>query len=540
MTEPVRAASSRRRERRVSLRRRLAAAFLATALVFVVGGGVVAWSYARQVDARGRVLQRLDPAGIQLHDYFIGLLDQETGVRGYAITTDPQFLGPYETGVVEQANSAKQLHTLLRGEPAARARFAELEAASRAWQAASGDPLINAVRSRGTGAVTAADLSRGKTLFDVVRTNYGAALTALSDARRAAVHRIDSSQRQVILSLSVVAFAVLWCAWALWYGLRRLVLEPVERLAEATRVVTAGDTSVAIHPEGPAEIVELAADVEAMRARIVEDLDFTESARARIEQQATDLSRSNAELEQFAYVASHDLQEPLRKVASFCQLLEQRYGDEIDERGKQYIGFAVDGAKRMQALILDLLEFSRVGRTTERLVPVSLEHAADRALLNLSSTIEERHASVRIGPLPTIDGDESLLVALFQNLVGNGVKFNDSTAPVVTLTAVEVDEGWEIACRDNGIGIQPEYADRVFAIFQRLHGRDAYDGTGIGLALCRKIVEYHGGRIWVDPDATAGATIRFILPTHAPRRGADPLVPPTLPIQEAATSGGAP
>ena len=539
MTEPVRAASTRVRARRVSLRRRLAAAFLATALVFLVGGGVVAWSYARQVDARNRVLNRVDPGGFELHDYYTALVDQETGVRGYAITGETRFLSPYETGVVDQENSAKQLRSLLADEPVARQQFAELEVAAKAWQDASGDPLISAVRNAGTGSVTTADLTHSETLFDIVRTKYASTLAALAAARRAAIDRINDSTRQVVISLSVLAFSVLLCAWVLWYGLRRLVLEPIERLAETTRVVTAGDTSAVIHREGPAEMVELATDVEAMRARIVEDLRFAESARDRIERQATDLARSNAELEQFAYVASHDLQEPLRKVASFCQLLEQRYGDEIDDRGKQYIGFAVDGAKRMQALILDLLAFSRVGHNTERLVPVPLDRAASHALLNLASAIEERHADVHIEPLPTVDGDESSLIALFQNLIGNAIKFNVSSTPAVTVSAREVDHGWEIACADNGIGIQPEYADRVFVIFQRLHGREAYDGTGIGLALCRKIVEYHGGRIWVDPDAVVGATIRFTLPSEAPIRDVEPVAPPAAPITESTVPGGA-
>jgi hypothetical protein len=229
-----------------------------------------------------------------------------------------------------------------------------------------------------------------------------------------------------------------------------------------------------------------------------------------------ELERSNAELEQFAYVASHDLQEPLRKITSFCQLIEQRYGDQLDERGKQYIDFAVDGAKRMQQLILDLLAFSRVGRTTAGFAPVDLGAAARTAARDLDETIRERGAVVEIGDLPTTLGDASLLTALFQNLISNAIKFNQSPVPTVSITARPVNGGSELACADNGIGIEPQHAARVFMIFQRLHGRDVYDGTGIGLALSQKIVTYHGGSIWIDPDVTTGTTVRWTLPTTPP------------------------
>ncbi len=215
-------------------------------------------------------------------------------------------------------------------------------------------------------------------------------------------------------------------------------------------------------------------------------------------------------------MASHDLQEPLRKVTSFCQLLEQRYGDQLDERGQQYLDFAVDGAKRMQQLILDLLAFSRVGRTTASFVPVALDTALEDALTNLEHQVTERHALVEHGSLPTVPGDRTLLTALFQNLISNAIKFNDAAVPTVEFNARQTTDGWELACADNGIGIEPQHAARVFMIFQRLHGRDEYEGTGIGLALCQKIVTYHGGTIWIDDDVATGTTIRWTLPTDHP------------------------
>ena len=238
--------------------------------------------------------------------------------------------------------------------------------------------------------------------------------------------------------------------------------------------------------------------------------------------EAVELRRSNAELEQFAYVASHDLQEPLRKVASFCQLLEKRYGSVLDERGIEYIGFAVDGAKRMQVLINDLLTFSRVGRLTVTHATVDLDTTLDTALGNLAAAIEESGAQIkrRDGPLPQVIGDATLMTMLWQNLIGNAVKFRrEDRAPQVIIDCErgtgDHDGYWMFSVTDNGIGIAPEFAEKVFVIFQRLHGRDAYTGTGIGLALCKKIVELHGGSIGIDTSDNSGTRFWFTLPMTA-------------------------
>ncbi|HET6876679.1 MAG TPA: ATP-binding protein, partial [Jatrophihabitans sp.] len=234
-----------------------------------------------------------------------------------------------------------------------------------------------------------------------------------------------------------------------------------------------------------------------------------------LRESSEELSRSNADLQQFAYVASHDLSEPLRKVANFCQLLERQYGEQLDDRARQYIHFAVDGAKRMQVLITDLLSLSRVGRTTESFEPVDLDRALDQALANLSDRIEAAGARVdRPGSLPTVSGDFSLLTSLLENLVGNAVKYRrEDVAPVVRIEVARDGAQWTFAVSDNGIGIDPQYSERIFAVFQRLHLRDQYGGTGIGLALCRRIVEFHGGHIWLDPvESAAGAIFRFTLP----------------------------
>ncbi|MFI7109430.1 ATP-binding protein [Nonomuraea sp. NPDC050227] len=305
----------------------------------------------------------------------------------------------------------------------------------------------------------------------------------------------------------IVLFAVLLAGGAgLAFVIRYAVLKPIDQLTEQVRTVAAGDFDHRLGVDRPAELSELSSHVDSMRRRIV-------SAWRGAADQADELRRSNGELEQFAYVASHDLQEPLRKVASFTQMLEQRYGPQLDDRARQYIHYAVDGAKRMQLLINDLLDFSRVGRVSGERVPTDPGQALDRALENLSATIEDTGATVTRDDLPVVEGNRMQLTQLFQNLVENAIKFRSEDPPRVRLTAERKGDMWEFSCSDNGIGVDPKYADRIFLIFQRLHPRDVYPGTGIGLALCRKIVEYHGGQLWLDAEpADQGTTFRWTLP----------------------------
>jgi light-regulated signal transduction histidine kinase (bacteriophytochrome) len=244
---------------------------------------------------------------------------------------------------------------------------------------------------------------------------------------------------------------------------------------------------------------------------IQEDRALTQTSQA-LERSVVELTRSNADLQQFAYVASHDLQEPLRMVASYTQLLAKRYKGKLDADADEFITFAVEGATRMQQLIKDLLAYSRV--TTQRAPsePTECAPALVIALNNLHMAIEKEQAVVTYDPLPTIVADDTQLTQLFQNLIGNAIKFRGDQPPRVHLSAIRKDHEWVFAVRDNGIGIDPQYADRVFVIFQRLHTPADYPGTGIGLALCKKIVERHGGRIWVDSSPGQGATFYFTFP----------------------------
>ena len=229
-----------------------------------------------------------------------------------------------------------------------------------------------------------------------------------------------------------------------------------------------------------------------------------------------DLKRSNAELEQFAYVASHDLQQPLRMVASYVELLGQRYKGRLDERADKYIAYASGGAIRMHRLVNDLLALSRVGTRAAPSAPVSLDRAVALVRDNLTVAIEQSGAVVEVEQLPVVSGDETQLVQLFQNLFDNAIKFRGAAAPRISVTCRDAGTEWEFAVRDNGIGIDPKHAERVFGVFKRLHTAQEYPGTGIGLALCRKIVERHGGRIWVEPAEGGGSVFRFTLPKQPP------------------------
>jgi PAS domain S-box-containing protein len=242
------------------------------------------------------------------------------------------------------------------------------------------------------------------------------------------------------------------------------------------------------------------------------DITARKEAEDALDNLAQDLARSNAELEQFAYVVSHDLQEPLRMVASYVDLISERYAGELDEKAKEFMSYAVDGAHRMQQMINDLLSYSRVSTRGKPFVGVDCNEVLDRALSNLQVRIEKTGAEVTWGDLPTVAGDESQLCQVLQNLIANAIKFRGEETPRVHVDAEKQGENWEFSVRDNGIGIDPDDAERIFVIFRRLHDRDEYAGTGIGLAICKKIVERHGGQIWVESQPGEGATFYFTLP----------------------------
>ena len=251
----------------------------------------------------------------------------------------------------------------------------------------------------------------------------------------------------------------------------------------------------------------------AQNTQLQQEIAVREKAEAVLAERSCELARSNAELEQMAYVASHDLQEPLRMVTSYLQLLEQRYGGRLDADAHEFIGFAVDGARRMQLLIEDLLTYSRLGTKGKALAPTDCADVMATALRSLQVAIEESGAQIACGPLPVVMGDEAQLAQLLQNLLANAIKFRAARETRIAVRAVAGGAYWRFEVEDNGIGIDKEYSERIFEMFQRLHSRNTYPGTGIGLAICKKIVERHGGRIWVESSKDHGTIFKFTLPS---------------------------
>ncbi|WP_405182430.1 CHASE3 domain-containing protein [Nocardia sp. NBC_01377] len=492
----------------------------AMAIVVLIGAAAGAQVIANTNNATDRVMNHTQPALTRAYQLQAALLNQETGIRGYAISGDRQFLDPYNEGQRTEVQATDRIAVLLAERPDLLTDLDAVRAAIEKWRTDYARPV--AARPSASTASTA----QGKTLFDEVRASLATQNAHLVTAIAADRESLEQARtlRNVVLLVMVVLF--LTTGVVLTLLVRRLVAGPLTALTKASLRVADGDFDHHIDVAGPADVATVAAAVESMRRQVVSELESSRGQeavlarqKAELDVQTEELRRSNTELEQFAYVASHDLQEPLRKVASFCQLLEKRYGDQLDARGKQYIDYAVDGAKRMQILINDLLTYSRVGRLSETTARIGLGATLDSALSNISAAIEDTGARLELpARLPEVVGDPTLLTMLWQNLIANAIKFRaPDRAPVVRVDAeLDTESGrWQFAVADNGIGIEPEFAEKVFVIFQRLHNREEYSGTGIGLAVCRKIVEYHGGKIWIDTSYRDGTCFRFTLPAPA-------------------------
>jgi signal transduction histidine kinase len=489
--------------------------------VMVLAGAVVGGVLLRQTDETSReLIDGIQPARVAACELQAALRDQETGVRGYLIGADRQFLTPYYDGQQTERAAAAEIRRRLGQRPELIGDLDAIEKAAAEWRTNYAEPLIASVTPNAPGVVNRRAAERGKAEFDHLRALFDTQNANLAEARAgvaADLKQTDAWRDRVLIAMVLLFFCT---AAMLGFLVRDTVARPLAALAAACRRITGGNFGDSISaPERPKDVRDMAIDMENMRKRIVEELEVSRSARELLDEQAIELKRSNSELEQFAYVASHDLQEPLRKVASFCQLLEKRYGDKLDERGAEYIGYAVDGAKRMQVLINDLLTFSRVGRLNTSQTEVDLDDTLDAGLANLAAALEESHAEIvrPQHPLPQIIGDPMLLMMLWQNLIGNALKFRHTDRrPRIVIGCAQRDGDWLLTVSDNGIGIPAEFADKVFVIFQRLHGREAYGGTGVGLALVKKIVEHHGGSIWIDTSYTDGTRFEFTLPIPAP------------------------
>ncbi|GAB3452107.1 ATP-binding protein [Streptomonospora sediminis] len=495
--------------RRWPLRRRVTVLLASVAVVLVASVSTITLSAFNAREALDRQVDELTPAQSAVRQTMSAYLNMDNGIRGFALTDDPNFLSPYQQGKQDLNESLPQLRNIAHQNGDVDRYIDRLIEAGQDWQEDYAEPTLE--RARADEEITSGDYQLGRDRFDDLRAAGARAEQHIDQELTQARDGLTLATQQVVALLGLVGLVVVVLCCFLWVMLQNWVLRPLDELGSHLMQVSEGYYTHRIELHGPPEIEQVGRDVEAMRERIVRDLDEVGTARRTLqeqsellERQTDELRRSNLELEQFAYVASHDLQEPLRKVASFCQLLQRRYQGRLDDRADSYIDYAVEGAKRMQTLINDLLAFSRVGRTKDN-APVDLGAALSDALSSLETRLDEAGAVVTADPMPTVQGDRTLLTQVYFNLIGNAVKFRGDDPPRVHISAERSGDEWVFCCSDNGIGIEPQYAERVFVIFQRLHTRDQYGGTGIGLAMCKKIVDFHGGRIWLDTSSVQPA-----------------------------------
>ncbi|MFC0030996.1 ATP-binding protein [Micromonospora chaiyaphumensis] len=534
-----------------TLRRRVGA-LLGVVLVLLLGlAAAEATLAAKNRQNIDDVLIKTGPLRVQAQELMSALLDQETAVRGYAVNGDRNDLAPYQDGLRREQDTVADMRKLAVDYPDVLREVGVVEQRAAQWRSAVAEPVITTTERSGPAAGQALITDQTRQQFDSIRSAVDGLQGEILEVRQKTADKVNATSNVLVVLLIIAALVVAVAGAVLLLSLDRILIRPLAGLVSQVREVAGGDYRHHIEGSGPPEFRLLADDIDVMRQKIARELDEVREARERIEwvnsqlqKQAEELTRSNRDLEQFAYVASHDLQEPLRKVASFCQLLQRRYAGQLDERADQYIAFAVDGAQRMQRLINDLLAFSRIGRLTTGFTEVDLNKVMGDVAGQTEAARQYADAELTWDRLPVIRGEEPLLTNLLANLVSNSIKFRrPDVPPKVHVSARLVDDEWEISCRDNGIGIEPEFADKIFVIFQRLHSKDAYPGTGIGLAIVKKIVEYHGGRVWVDTDTTEGTTIRFTLPALpedvAAARPAEPAEVEESTGDDAATGDGA-
>lgn len=412
------------------------------------------------------------------------LTEAETGQRGFLLTGNERYLAPFDRASGRLAQDGRGLMTLVAGN----SRQSEHAAMLSSLAAARLKELQSTValrRSAGFQAATAAvSTDHGELLMEQIGAVAGEMRAEeerlLADRRRL----LDDADRRLtaVFGASVLATPLL----LLWAALL------VRRFAD-----------------------------ERDRA-VVEVRQLNRELEARVEERTASLQRSNADLLRFAYVASHDLQEPLRMVSSYVGLLARRYQGKLDADADQFIGYAVDGARRMQVLINDLLAYSRVGTQSFSIALVKVEEVVRLAMKDLQASIEETGAEITWDTLPEVPADAVKLGMIFQNLLSNAIRFRKTDQPPrIRIDATPENGGWRFAIADNGIGFDPAYREKIFVIFQRLHGVDKYTGTGIGLAICKRIVEGHGGRIWAESELGRGSTFHFFLPSTSASGGSE-------------------
>jgi signal transduction histidine kinase len=444
------------------------------------------WQSRRLQDA-GAWLRHTNQVLYQTHYVLDRSMQYELSVKDFLLTRDSSFLSAnkeYETLLYQDIDSLKQLtgdNILQQQRIDSLLEYTDRnrEVLERAIAMSNSDSLLPSARQVAAGATLRYSIPMRSLL-----TRLGNEENRLLELRRKINNR-TAVELQVVLWGMIVAVMAL--ALVVFKKVRLDLKKEKEARAELSLF------NQQLEDEVRAQTASL--------QRLNEDL----------ERRAAELAASNSELERFAYIASHDLQEPLRMVSSFLQLLEKRYAGQLDEKADQYIHYAVDGAERMKTLVLDLLEYSRVGSSRENFGPVDTAEVIREVESVFRDNMAVSSARMEVGPLPRVNGHKVQLVQLFQNLVGNALKYHGETAPVIRVHAHPENGLWRFSIQDNGIGIDPRFFEKIFIIFQRLHNKSEYSGTGIGLAICKKIVERHGGRIWVESKPGEGSTFYFTI-----------------------------
>ena len=438
------------------------------------------WSFIKQKETSNRV-NHSQQILRKLETVLSAVKDAETGQRGYILTGQPSYLEPYDLAAKTMPQQIAALRSLTADEPNQKQQLSFIEPLIQ-QKFAELHQTIDLRKTRGFDAAAQVVLTnQGKALMDRIRITIQQMQSQEFEQLQTWLKAKDAQANQLQMTF---LGGILLTLFAFYLVYRAVQQETRERK-----------------------------QAEVLLNQLNEELEARVQERtAELKEANASLAYSNRELEQFAYVASHDLQEPLRAVNSYAQLIARKYQGNLDAKADKYIGYIMEGATRMQQLINDLLEFSRVGTRGKALKPTDCEVVLNQVTENLRIAIADHQAIITHDPLPTVMGDEIQLIQLLQNLIGNALKFRREEPPQVHISVKPGEREWVFSIRDSGIGIEPEYFDRIFTLFQRLHSRAEYPGTGIGLAVCKKIVERHGGRIWVESESGVGTTFHFTIP----------------------------
>jgi signal transduction histidine kinase len=479
-------------------------------LILAAAFALLIFAVREQRDAGQLALrsQEAITAGSELQKSVISL---ENGLRGFVASGKERSLDPWNAALKEYPGQADRLGQLVSDEPAQQARVRQIRSEIQDYVGLWGRPLLSLARVQIFSARAVIVGGRGRVRIDDIRRDFAALFSQERAVAASREHRAEG-RSALAIGAGIGGLALTFIlAVAAGLFLRRYVVRPVKAVAGASASLASGDLSVRVPWMSDDELGDLASAFNEMA-------DSLERSRGEVAERTRELERSNEELERFGSVVSHDLQAPLATVSMYAQLLERRHGDQLGADKKIVDGIcAATGHAR--ELIRDLLEYSKSGRGELKRETVDSSRLVSEVLDLLAAPIEEASAVVRVGELPVLNGDPGNLRQVFQNLIGNAIKFTEDR-PEVRVTADRVDGDWVFAVSDNGIGMDPKEARGIFEPFHRLHGEGKYAGTGIGLAVCERIVEHHGGRIWAESEPGHGSTFHFTLP-------ADHVAPPS-------------